>query len=97
MNVNKLLQNYNFDKDKDYTILEKKINELLEELEFTDDKKKETLILEKINEIKKKLKNIKTDTYLKYPNYTDKKFVEKLLIKKEFAINKINLTDEKKN
>ena len=52
MNVNNILQNYDLNKDKDYTILENKINDLLEQLEYTDNENEQKKILDKIDEIK---------------------------------------------
>ena len=55
--------------------------------------KKEKKINNKILEIKELLKSHKSKTQSKYPEYSNKKFVKKLLTKKEFAMNKINSDD----
>ena len=93
MNINNILENYDLDKDKDYKKIEEKINYLLEQLEFVDDEDEREKINNKILEIKEILKKDKQKTRTKYPDYTNKKFVQKLLSKKEFAMNKINNED----
>ena len=93
MNINNILENYDLDKDKDYKKIEEKINYLLEQLEFVDDEDEREKINSKILEIKELLKKDKQKTRTKYPDYTNKKFVQKLLSKKEFAMNKINNED----
>ena len=95
MNVNNILQNYDLNKDKDYTILENKINDLLEQLEYTDNENEQKKILSKIDEIKELLKNAKKKVNNKYPSYNNKDFIKKLLTKKEFAMNRINSNDQK--
>ena len=97
MNVNTILNNYDLDKDKkkNYSSLEKKINNLLELLEYTDNEEEQKNILNKINEIKELLSNTKIDINETYPSYNDKDFIKKLLSKKEFAMNKISSEDIK--
>ena len=92
-NVNNILNNYDLDKDKDLDKLEKKINNLLEQLEFVDNKNDEEKILNKINEIKELIKDVKYSNSYKYPDYDDNNFIKKIMSKKEFAINKINKED----
>ena len=92
-NVNNILNNYDLDKDKDLDKLEKKINNLLEQLEFVDNKNDEERILNKINEIKELIKDVKYSNSYKYPDYDDNNFIKKIMSKKEFAINKINKED----
>lgn len=96
MNVNTILNNYDLDKDKkkNYSSLEKKINNLLELLEYTDNEDEQKNILNKINEIKELLSNTKIDINETYPSYNDKDFIKKLLSKKEFAMNKIQKGDQ---
>ena len=72
MNVNNILQNYDLNKDKDYTILENKINDLLEQLEYTDNENEQKKILSKIDQIKELLKDTKKKINSKYPSYNDK-------------------------
>ena len=93
MNINNILEDYDLDKDIDYKNIEEKINYLLNLLEYVDDDKERENINNKILEIKELLKSHKSKTQSKYPEYTNKKFVKKLLTKKEFAMNKINSDD----
>ena len=89
-NVNNILKNYDLDKDKDLNKLEKKINNLLEQLEFVNNATDEKKILDKIVEIKELISNVKSNKKYKYPDYTDNDFIKKIVSKKEFSINKIN-------
>ena len=89
-NVNNILKNYDLDKDKDLNKLEKKINNLLEQLEFVDNATDEKKIMDKIAEIKELISNVKSSKKYKYPDYNDNDFIKKIVSKKEFSINKIN-------
>ena len=94
MNIDNILKDYDLDKDKDYKSIEKKINYLLNQLEFVDNDKDRKKINQKILEIKELLnKNNEIKVKTKYPEYNDKNFIKQLLTKKEFAINKINNKD----
>ena len=95
MDIDNILQDYDLDNDKDYKKIEGKINYLINQLEFVDNEKQRKKINGKILEIKELLKNRKTieKTKTNYPDYNSNKFIEKLLTKKEFAMNKINNSD----
>jgi len=93
MDINNILQDYDLDKDKNYKKIEEKINYLLNQLEFVDNDDEREIINNKILEIKELLKKNKQKTKTKYPDYNNKKFIQKLLSKKEFAMNKINNED----
>ena len=78
-NVNNILKNYDLDKDKDLNKLEKKINNLLEQLEFVDNSTDEKKIMDKIEEIKELISNVKSSKKYKYPDYNDNDFIKKIL------------------
>ena len=75
------------DVNNNYKKTEKTINFLLEQLDNAEDKKKRKEIINKINEIKQLLITKRKETNY-YPEYEDKKFLQKLLKKKEFNMNK---------
>ena len=75
-NVNNILKNYDLDKDKDLNKLEKKINNLLEQLEFVDNATDEKKIMDKIAEIKELISNVKSSKKYKYPDYNDNDFIK---------------------
>lgn len=86
---NSLIDFSKYSEDENYTKLEKKINNLLELYDNISNKDDKQKILENIEEIKNKLDINNINTSISYPDYDDKKFIEKLITKKEFAINKI--------
>ena len=75
------------DVNNNYKKTEKTINFLLEQLDNAEDKNKRKEIINKINEIKQLLITKRKETNY-YPEYEDKKFLQKLLKKKEFNMNK---------
>ena len=81
--------------DENYTKLEKKINNLLELYDNISNKDDKQKILQNIEDIKNKLNIDSINSSISYPDYNDKKFIEKLISKKEFAINKIDKDDQK--
>lgn len=97
--LNKSLVNFEkYSNDKNYNKLELKINKLLELYDKTSNKDDKELILNNIKELKNKLeiKELNSDVNnISYPDYDDKKFIEKLIKKKEFAITKMNEEDIK--
>ena len=97
--INKSLVNFDkYSNDKNYNKLEVKINKLLELYDKTSNKEYKELILNNIKELKNKLeiKELNSDVNnISYPDYDDKKFIEKLIKKKEFAITKMNEEDIK--
>jgi hypothetical protein len=97
--INKSLVNFDkYSNDKNYNKLEVKINKLLELYDKTSNDDDKELILNNIKDLKNKLeiKELNSDVNnISYPDYEDKKFIEKLIKKKEFAITKMNEEDIK--
>ena len=97
--INKSLVNFDkYSNDKNYNKLEVKINKLLELYDKTSNNDDKELILNNIKDLKNKLeiKELNSDVNnISYPDYDDKKFIEKLIKKKEFAITKMNEEDIK--
>ena len=97
--INKSLVNFDkYSNDKNYNKLEVKINKLLELYDKTSNDDDKELILNNIKDLKNKLeiKELNSDVNnISYPDYDDKKFIEKLIKKKEFAITKMNEEDIK--
>ena len=92
MTIDNILKDYDLDTDRNYKKLEEIVNNLLNELEYIDNDKEKEKVLNKILEIKEILKKDKKKINTKYPDYTNKNFLKKLLTKKEFSMNKV--TDE---
>jgi len=88
------IADYNIESDLDYKNIEKKINFLLEQLDNAEDKDKRKEIIDEINQIKQLLTTKRKDTNY-YPDYEDKNFLQKLLKKKEFNMNKENKINKK--
>ena len=94
--TNSLIDVSKYNDDENYNKLERKINKLLELYDKTSNKQDKLEILENLNEVKARL-NIKSiNSSISYPDYNDDDFINKLITKKEFAMNKIAKEDKAK-
>ena len=94
--TNSLIDVSKYNDDENYKKLERKINKLLELYDTTSNRKEKQEILENLNEVKSKLNISSINSSISYPDYNDNKFIEKLITKKEFAMNKIAKEDKDK-
>jgi hypothetical protein len=97
-NINKKIKKYNIKTDKNLKKAEKLIEEILLLIEKEKDNKKEMELKMELNKLKNlfyenKEELINNSNYPIYPDKNDENFLEKLLSKKEFFINRYNKKD----
>lgn len=94
--TNSLIDISKYDNDENYKKLEKKINKLLELYDKTNNRQDKLEILDNLNEVKARLNINKINSSISYPDYNDTDFINKLITKKEFIMNKIKTEDRDK-